>query len=43
VVLFLGADLGGMMVYKHGVGVLSLQPTEGHQHHLHNAPAEQDE
>lgn len=37
VVLVLGADLGGMMVYQHGVGVKSLQePTgEGHQHHLH--------
>lgn len=37
VVLFLGADLGGMMVYKHGVGVHSLQEQsqEGHQHHLH--------
>lgn len=35
VVLFLGADMGGMMVYKHGVGVQSLQSTEEHQHHTH--------
>jgi uncharacterized membrane protein len=35
VVLFLGADMGGMMVYKHGVGVKSLQSTEEHQHHTH--------
>lgn len=35
IVLFLGADLGGMMVYKHGVAVQSLQDTDSHQHHLH--------
>lgn len=35
VVLFVGADLGGMMVYKHGVAVQNLQPTDSHQHHLH--------
>lgn len=37
IVLLLGADLGGMMVYQHGVGVHSLQEQgqEGHQHHLH--------
>lgn len=34
-VLFLGADMGGMMVYKHGVGVQSLQSTTEHQHHSH--------
>lgn len=36
-VLFLGADLGGMMVYQHGVGVKNLQSTAEHQHHLHNS------
>jgi uncharacterized membrane protein len=35
-VLFLGADMGGMMVYQHGVGVKNLQSTTEHQHHLHN-------
>ncbi|MDD1650595.1 MAG: DUF2231 domain-containing protein [Methylococcaceae bacterium] len=42
VVLFLGADLGGMMVYKHGVGVQSLQEQsqEGHQHHHLHGGAE---
>jgi uncharacterized membrane protein len=37
VVLVLGADLGGTMVYQHGVGVKSLQKSdgEGHHHHLH--------
>ncbi|MEY2680765.1 MAG: hypothetical protein RL661_996, partial [Pseudomonadota bacterium] len=36
-VLFLGADMGGMMVYQHGVGVKNLQSTAEHQHHLHNS------
>ena len=35
VVMVLGADLGGMMVYQHGVGVHSLQQASEHQHHLH--------
>ncbi len=35
-VLLLGADMGGMMVYQHGVGVRSLQSASEHQHHLHN-------
>lgn len=37
-VLFLGADMGGEMVYKHGVGVHGLQSTAEHQHHTHSAP-----
>jgi len=37
VVLFLGADMGGMMVYKHGVAVQDLQTTIEHQHHDHGA------
>lgn len=37
-ILFLGADLGGMMVYRHGVGVQSLQTNEEHHHHLHDSP-----
>ena len=40
VVLFLGADMGGMMVYRHGVAVQAVQalqtPTE-HHHHDHGA------
>ena len=36
-VLFLGADMGGMMVYGHGVGVKTLQSSAEHQHHLHNS------
>lgn len=41
-VLFLGADLGGMMVYKHGVAVQSLQQNDSHQHqhHLHGGMAD---
>ena len=35
VVLFLGADLGGMMVYKHGVAVRQLQTAAEHQQHAH--------
>ncbi len=35
-ILFLGADLGGLMVYQHGVGVQQLQSAADHQHHLHN-------
>lgn len=40
-VLFLGADLGGMMVYLYGVGVKNLQSTVEHQHHLHNTDSPQ--
>ena len=35
--LFVGADMGGMMVYQHGVAVKGLQTSAEHQHHLHNA------
>ena len=31
--LFFGADLGGLMVYQHGVGVKSLQEPDDHHHH----------
>lgn len=37
VVLFIGADMGGMMVYKHGVAVQDLQTPAGHSHHEHGA------
>jgi uncharacterized membrane protein len=33
--LYLGADLGGLMVYKYGVGVQSLQRPEEAVQHLH--------
>lgn len=33
--LFLGADMGGMMVYQHGVAVKGLQSSPEHQHHEH--------
>ncbi len=36
IVMIIGADLGGMMVYKHGVGVHDLQDQSEHQHHLHH-------
>jgi uncharacterized membrane protein len=39
VVMIIGADLGGMMVYKHGVGVHDLQDQSQHQHHLHSGEA----
>jgi uncharacterized membrane protein len=39
VVMVIGADLGGMMVYKHGVGVHDLQEQSEHQHHLHSGEA----
>lgn len=35
VCLFLGADLGGLMVYQYGVGVKSLQQAEEVHHHHH--------
>jgi len=31
--LLFGADLGGLMVYQHGVGVKSLQDPDDHHHH----------
>ena len=34
--LFLGADMGGMMVYQHGVAVKRLQSSPEHQHHEHS-------
>jgi uncharacterized membrane protein len=30
------ADLGGLMVYQHGVGVKSLQQADDHHHHHHH-------
>lgn len=35
-VLFLGADMGGMMVYKHGVAVQSLQDLSASRVHQHD-------
>jgi uncharacterized membrane protein len=32
-----GADLGGLMVYGHGVAVHSLQQEEAHHHHMHGS------
>lgn len=32
--LTLGADLGGLMVYKYGVGVASVTPTADSQEHM---------
>lgn len=37
VCLFLGADLGGLMVYEHGVGVKGLQSAEDAEQHRHAA------
>lgn len=31
--MFIGADLGGLMVYQYGVGVKSLQQPDDHHHH----------
>ena len=47
VCLVFGADLGGLMVYQHGVGVKSLQETAAIHHHHHHpedegAQAEED-
>jgi len=33
--MFFGADLGGLMVYEHGVGVKNLQSGEAAHHHEH--------
>lgn len=35
VALFFGADLGGFMVYKHGVGVKAVKQIENHSHSQH--------
>ncbi|MDD5036655.1 MAG: DUF2231 domain-containing protein [Methylococcaceae bacterium] len=35
--MVLGADLGGLMVYQHGVAVKSLQPTNAQHHHESSA------
>jgi uncharacterized membrane protein len=34
--LFLGADLGGLMVYKYGVSVKSVTPPTDNYHHQHS-------
>lgn len=36
--IFFGADLGGLMVYQHGVGVKTLQQADEHHHHQHATP-----
>ncbi|MDF9392003.1 MULTISPECIES: DUF2231 domain-containing protein [Methylococcus] len=33
--MFFGADLGGLMVYQHGVGVKNLQSEDAAHHHEH--------
>lgn len=38
VAIVLGADLGGLMVYQHGVGVQTLQHAEESRIHSHAAP-----
>ena len=37
--MVLGTDLGGLMVYQHGVGVASLQSPEELHRHAHTSPA----
>ncbi len=37
VCLIFGADLGGLMVYGHGVAVQTLQQTDANQHHMHGS------
>jgi len=32
VFLLIGADLGGLLVYRHGVGVVIVQPSDDHDH-----------
>lgn len=39
----IGADLGGLMVYRHGVGVASLQRQEDAIQHLHGGTAGPDD
>jgi uncharacterized membrane protein len=38
--LVLGTDLGGLMVYQHGVGVRNLQEMEDTHRHAHSATAD---
>ena len=38
IIIILGADLGGLMVYQHGVGVQTLQQPSDYQHHSHETP-----
>ena len=40
VAMVFGADLGGLMVYRHGVAVQSLQAADAH--HSHGGPAAAD-
>ena len=35
--MVVGADLGGLMVYEHGVAVQHLQREEAHHHHMHGS------
>jgi uncharacterized membrane protein len=39
VALFFGADLGGFMVYRYGVGVKAVKQAENHTHELHDHDA----
>lgn len=39
--MLVGTDLGGLMVYQHGVGVASLQSIQDSHQHAHAAPEEQ--
>jgi len=36
--MMFGTDLGGLMVYRYGVGVASLQAQEDVHHHVHGTP-----
>ncbi|CAI8764905.1 DUF2231 domain-containing protein [Methylocaldum szegediense] len=36
IAIVFAADLGGLMVYQHGVGVKSLQVADDHHHHHHH-------
>lgn len=38
--MFFGTDLGGLMVYRYGVGVASLQAQEDMRQHAHTSAAE---
>lgn len=40
--IFFGADLGGLMVYQHGVGVKSLQQADDHHQHAPSAHTEDE-
>jgi uncharacterized membrane protein len=35
--MIFGADLGGLMVYGHGVAVQNLQQGDAHHHHMHRS------